>query len=40
VLVISGVLAERTAHVVEALAPLQVIAADELDGWSAITLRW
>ncbi|MCU1504316.1 MAG: prmA [Ilumatobacteraceae bacterium] len=40
VLVISGVLSGRFAHVVDALAPLQVIAVDELEGWAAVTLRW
>ena len=39
-LVISGVLAGRYEHVVDALAPLQVCATvDELDGWAAVTLR-
>jgi ribosomal protein L11 methyltransferase len=39
VLVFSGVLAGRFDHVVAALAPLQTIAVDELDGWAAVTLR-
>ena len=38
-LVISGILADRHDHVLEALAPMQVVACDELDGWVAITLR-
>ncbi|MFT3854661.1 MAG: 50S ribosomal protein L11 methyltransferase [Ilumatobacteraceae bacterium] len=39
VLVISGVLADRYDHVVEALAPLRVIEVDRLEGWAAISLR-
>jgi ribosomal protein L11 methyltransferase len=39
VLVISGVLADRFDHVLEALAPLQTIVVDELEGWAAVTLR-
>ena len=39
VLVISGVLADRFDHVVDALAPLRVIDVDRLDGWAAISLR-
>jgi ribosomal protein L11 methyltransferase len=38
-LVISGVLESAHAHVVDALAPLQVVATDTLDGWAAVTLR-
>ena len=38
-LVISGILAEAHAHVLQALAPLQVVATDEMDGWVAVTLR-
>ena len=38
-LVISGILAQAHAHVLEALAPLQVVATDELNGWVAVTLR-
>ena len=38
-LVISGILAEAHAHVLSALAPLRVVATDELDGWVAVTLR-
>jgi ribosomal protein L11 methyltransferase len=37
-LVISGVLAGRFDHVVDALAPLRVERVDELDGWAAVTL--
>ncbi|MEO5901979.1 MAG: 50S ribosomal protein L11 methyltransferase [Ilumatobacteraceae bacterium] len=40
VLVISGVLADRFDHVVDALAPLQVIVVDRLENWAAVTLRW
>ena len=39
VLVISGVLADRYDHVVDALAPLQVIDVDRLEGWAAVSLR-
>lgn len=38
-LVISGVLASRHDHVVEALAPLSVRATEQLDGWAAVSLR-
>ena len=38
-LVISGILTAAHDHVLAALAPLQVVATDEMDGWSAITLR-
>ena len=38
-LVISGILADAHAHVLEALLPLQVVATDEMNGWVAITLR-
>jgi len=38
-LVISGILAEAHAHVLEALQPLQVVATDEMNGWVAVTLR-
>ncbi len=38
-LVISGVLAQAHAHVLAALAPLQVVATDDLNGWVAVTLR-
>lgn len=39
VLVVSGVLAEAHAHVVEALAPLRVVRTDVLDAWAAVELR-
>ncbi len=39
-LVISGILAERHQHVLDALAPLRVIQRDDLDSWTAITLGW
>ncbi|MFN8022507.1 MAG: 50S ribosomal protein L11 methyltransferase [Acidimicrobiales bacterium] len=38
-LVISGILADRHAHVLAALAPLRVVDTLELDGWVAVTLR-
>lgn len=38
VLVISGVLAERHDHVVDALAPLRVVRTDVLDAWAAVEL--
>lgn len=37
-LVVSGILADRHQHVLEALAPLRVVRTDELDGWAAVTL--
>lgn len=37
-LVISGVLADGYDHVVAALAPMRVVAAEQVDGWSAVTL--
>jgi ribosomal protein L11 methyltransferase len=37
-LVISGILAERHEHVLEALAPMSVERVDTLDGWVAVTL--
>lgn len=39
VLVISGVLVDRHAHVVEALAPLVPVSTTTRDGWACITLR-
>ncbi len=39
VLIVSGVLADHHAHVLDALAPMQVVRTDVLDGWAAITLR-
>lgn len=38
-LVISGILTSAHDHVLNALAPLKVVTSDELDGWSAVTLR-
>ncbi|MFZ4719088.1 MAG: 50S ribosomal protein L11 methyltransferase [Ilumatobacteraceae bacterium] len=38
-LVISGILADRHHHVLEALQPLTVERTDTLDGWAAVTLR-
>jgi len=38
-LVISGILADRHEHVLDALRPLQAIETIELDGWVAVTLR-
>jgi ribosomal protein L11 methyltransferase len=40
VLIVSGLLRDRTSEVVEALAPLRVIETDRCEGWAAITLRW
>ncbi len=38
-LVISGILTAAHQHVLAALAPLAVVATDEMDGWAAVTLR-
>ena len=38
-LVVSGILAERHAHVLGALEPMVVERTDTLDGWAAVTLR-
>ena len=38
-LVVSGVLASRYDHVLAALAPMEVVDVNELDGWSAVELR-
>jgi ribosomal protein L11 methyltransferase len=38
-LVISGILEQAHAHVLEALLPLQAVRTDVLDGWAAVTLR-
>jgi len=38
-LVISGILADAHRHVLDALAPMQAVRTDELDGWVAVTLR-
>lgn len=37
-LVISGILADAHQHVLEALAPLEVVSTELLDGWAAVTL--
>jgi ribosomal protein L11 methyltransferase len=39
VLIVSGVLAGRYAHVVGALSPLQVASVSEAAGWAALALR-
>jgi ribosomal protein L11 methyltransferase len=39
VLVISGMLAGRAGHVLDALAPMHVVDTHERDGWVAVTLR-
>jgi ribosomal protein L11 methylase PrmA len=38
-LIVSGVLAGRYDHVLAALAPMQLVEVDELDGWAALHLR-
>jgi len=38
-LIISGILAGRSAHVVDALPPLHAVSSEDLDGWTAIILR-
>lgn len=38
-LVISGILADRHQHVLDALAPMMVERTEVLDGWAAVTLR-
>ncbi len=38
-LVVSGVLADRHEHVLSALAPFELVAREELDGWAVLTLR-
>ena len=38
-LIISGILAGAHQHVLTALAPLTVVATDEMNGWVAVTLR-
>lgn len=38
-LVISGILEDAHAHVLDALQPLRVIRTDTLDGWVAVSLR-
>lgn len=37
-LVVSGILADRHEHVVEALRPLRVVRVDTLDAWAAVEL--
>jgi ribosomal protein L11 methyltransferase len=39
-LVVSGLLADRTEHVVEALAPLVLVDRTTRQGWTALTFRW
>lgn len=38
-LIVSGVLADRHAHVLEALQPMRPTRTDVLDGWAAVELR-
>ena len=38
-LIISGILAERHQHVLDALAPLRVVGREDRDIWTAISLR-
>ena len=38
-LLISGVLAASHQHVLDALAPMEVVRTDELDGWVCVELR-
>jgi len=38
-LVISGILADRHDHVLEALHPMVVVSTRELEGWAAVELR-
>lgn len=38
-LVISGILADSHQHVLDALAPMLVVATDVLDGWACVELR-
>lgn len=40
VLIVSGLLAERHQHVVEALAPLRLVHTELCESWVALTLRW
>lgn len=39
-LVVSGLLADRTEHVVAALAPLVCVDRAVREGWTALTFRW
>jgi len=36
---VSGVLHDRYDHVLAALAPMELVRVDELDGWVALVLR-
>ncbi len=38
-LVISGILVGSHQHVIDALAPMQVVSTDVLDGWACVELR-
>ena len=38
-LIVSGVLAGRHDHVLAALAPMEIVGTEELDGWAAVELR-
>jgi ribosomal protein L11 methyltransferase len=38
-LVISGILADSHQHVLDALAPMEVVRTDVLDGWACVELR-
>jgi ribosomal protein L11 methyltransferase len=38
-LIISGILEDSHAHVLDALAPMSVVRREVLDGWIAVTLR-
>lgn len=38
-LIVSGILADRHEHVLEALAPLRPVGSRQVDGWIAIELR-
>ena len=39
-LIISGILAGAHQHVLDAMAPLEVVTTDFLDDWVAVTLMW
>lgn len=38
-LIVSGILADRHRHVIDAMAPFEVESTDVLDGWAAVTLH-
>lgn len=38
-LIISGILADRHQHVLDALAPMRVVGREDRDSWTAISLR-